>query len=266
VQSDDGEVHWVLEPEWLLRGVAAPTMGQPTPRVIPSPPSTAPAEPAPVTREPIPFPGSGTARPSTAPLAALGPENVEPLEGQPETRGTGAPSALATLPEAATVDSEAGAPRVAAEPPASGAPAPRRALVAEDSIAARIYLVRLLEQQGYDVHAVATTAELRASLADGPWALVCADGGLPDGQDGAFLSELARATAAARSPLVVLVRDADDEAAARSAGVTVTLRKPLDRVALEQLLARLAPEASASPGSGPGTTRHDSDPREWGAR
>ena len=267
VQSDDGEVHWVLEPDWLLRSVAAPTMGQTTSRVSPSPSPTLPAEPAPVTRAPIPFPVPANTRPSTAPLAALGPESVEPLEGPQEARETGAPSALATLPEADPVDApEASAPLVSTEPPAPAAPMPRRALVAEDSIAARIYLVRLLEQQGYDVHAVATAAELRASLADGPWTLVCADGGLPDGRGGVFLSELTDASATAGAAVVVMVRDADDESVARAAGVTVTLRKPFDREALVQLLDRLAPESSTSPGGGSGTTGPEPDPREWGAR
>ena len=272
VESDDGEVHWVLEPDWLLRGVAAPAMGLATARVSPSPSpsssstSTVP-EPAPVTREPIPFPSPATARPSTAPLAALGPESVEPLGGPQQTVETGAPSALATLPEAAPVEaSGAGDPLVSTEPPAPVVPSPRRALVAEDSIAARIYLVRLLEQQGYDVHAVATAAELRASLAEGPWTLVCADGGLPDGQGGAFLSELTRASATAGAALVALVRDADDESVARAAGVTMMLRKPFDREAFEQLLDRLAADASTSPGGGSGATGHEPDPREWGAR
>jgi len=180
---------------------------------------------------------------------------------------TGAPSALATLPEAAPVEaSGAGASLVSTEPPAAVVPSPRRALVAEDSIAARIYLVRLLEQQGYDVHAVATAAELRASLAEGPWTLVCADGGLPDGQGGAFLSELTRASATAGAALVALVRDADDESVARAAGVTMMLRKPFDREAFEQLLDRLAPDASTSRGGGSGVTGHEPDPREWGAR
>jgi len=263
VQSDDGEVHWVLEPDWLLRGVAAPTMGQPTRPVTPAPSPTTPAEPAPATRAPIPFPGPANARSSIAPLAALGPESVEPLDAPRETQETGTPGALATLPEPATVDTSAA---VAAEPPAPVAPTPRRALVAEDSIAARIYLVRLLEQQGYDVHAVATAAELRASFAEGPWTLVCADGGLSDGRGGAFLSELTRACASEGTAVVALVCDAEDESVARAAGVTVTLRKPFDREAFERLLDRIAPEASPSPGGGSGTTGPEPDPREWGAR
>ncbi len=291
VQSDDGEVHWVLEPEWLLRGVAAPAMGQPAPRA--SAPSAAPslsshAERAPVTREPIPFPELSSARPAaepaTAPLAALAPENVEPLEGLQgtaeilEAAEPGSQNALATLPEAATgVGPPAANTLIApAEAPAADAITPRRALVAEDSIASRIYLVRLLEAQGYVVHAVATAAELRVLLADGPWALVCVDGGLPDGGSGEFLAELVRAfgvaggiaggVAAAGTAIVALVRDADDESVARAAGVRVTLRKPVDREALSHLLDRLAPDVSTSSGGGPGALGHEPDPREWGAR
>jgi CheY-like chemotaxis protein len=141
---------------------------------------------------------------------------------------------------------------------------PRRALVAEDSIAARIYLVRLLEQQGYAVHAVATAAEIRTALTEGPWAVVFADGGLPDVRTGDLLGELSRTAEATGAAMVALVRDADDESVARAAGVATTLRKPFDREALEHLLGRIAPVTS--PSSAGGAVGHENDPREWGAR
>jgi len=283
VQSDDGEVHWVLEPEWLLRGVAAPAMGQTTPRAsaphpVPSPAS--PAERTPVARAPIPFPerpgARPTAQPAVAALTALGPDDVEPLaepQGTLEPGASPAPAAPpeemreVVAPEAIPAETPShGTPHASAEPPSAGAHLPRRALVAEDSIAGRIYLVRLLEQQGYDVHAVSNAAELRTSLNEGPWALVCADGQLPDGRGAEYLSELVHASAARGTAVIALVRDADDESAARAAGVRLMLRKPFDREALGQVLDALAPDAATSPGGGSGTLGQEPDPREWGAR
>lgn len=270
VQTDDGAEHWVLEPEWLLRSVAAPVLGQHAARPLPPSAAVPPPSPAePVAREPIPFPVRPGAGPAPAPLASLDTEHVEPLAAP-----VAAPTMVAE-PEAVIAEA---APEVSAEPrvetPAPAAEAPtgpsardgtvRRALVAEDSIAARIYLVRLLEQQGYAVHAVATASELRTALTEGPWALVFADGGLPDVRIGDLLGELCRTAEAAGAAMVALVRDADDESVARAAGVTMTLRKPFDREGLERLLGRIAP--LTSPSSGGGTVGHENDPREWGAR
>lgn len=258
VQTDDGAEHWVLEPEWLLRNVAAPALGQPTARPIPPSAAIPPphADREPVSRAPIPFPVRPGAAPAPpAPLASLGAEHVEPLAA-PE-----APLAP-TPPTAAPADAPIETPAPATAEVPNGASA-RRALVAEDSIAARIYLVRLLEQQGYDVRAVATAAELRTALTEGPWALVFADGGLPDVRTGDLLGELSRSAEAAGAAMVALVRDSDDESVARAAGVTTTLRKPFDREGLERLLGRIAPVTSPSSG---GALGHENDPREWGAR
>jgi CheY-like chemotaxis protein len=243
-----------------------------------APPSLAEREPA--TREPIPFPGRpgvGPASGSTpAPLASLGTEHIEPLDApspvaEPvQAIEPVAPVAPANPPEApadvVARTPDTGARDISTATPASDAFTQRRALVAEDSIAARIYLVRLLEQQGYAVHAVATATALRAALTEGPWALVFADGGLPDVRTGDLLGELARTAEAAGAAMVALVRDADDESAARAAGVMMTLRKPFDREGLEHLLGRIAPETSPSSGGAPGALGHESDPREWGAR
>lgn len=260
VRSDDGEVHWVFEPEWLLRGVSPPAIGQPGPRVT-APPAEPQAPPEPVQRAPIPFPSSGGApqtAPESGPLPTLDPEHVEPLEAPraPEAGGSPAP---------APVEGPAASAAPPATAPAGAAPSPvapgaqRRALVAEDSIAARIYLVRLLEQMGFTVQAAATATELRAMLANGPWALVCADSGLSETPGAELLGDLVRSPAAAGAAIVALVRDAEDDAAARAAGVYGTLRKPIDRLALERLLERLGHDAPAAPGGEP-------DPREWGAR
>jgi DNA-binding response OmpR family regulator len=112
------------------------------------------------------------------------------------------------------------------------------ALVAEDSITARIFLARLLTRLGFDVSTVDTAAALRAELERCPWSLVCVDIELPDEAGTAFLAGLA-ARYAARTPFVALVRDAEDRVAARRAGIERMLRKPFDHQELEQVLGRL---------------------------
>jgi CheY-like chemotaxis protein len=269
VQTDDGAEHWVLEPEWLLRNVAAPVLGQHAARPVPPSAAVPPSTPAePVSREPIPFPVRPSAAPMSAttasPLDSLGAEHVEPLAAptmvaEPEATSTPEAPAEARVETPAPATDEAPTRTTASE-----GLMPRRALVAEDSIAARIYLVRLLEQQGYAVHAVATAADLITALNEGPWAVVFADGGLPDVRTGDLLGELSRTAESAGAAMVALVRDADDESVARTAGVTMTLRKPFDRMGLERLLGQIAP--ATSPASGGGTLGHENDPREWGAR
>jgi CheY-like chemotaxis protein len=276
VRSDDGDLYWVLDPAWLLRDVAAPALAGPSPARPPATtvPAREPAAPPP----PIPFPiaarraepaeaseptepadpaePAGSAAPpwpqphESEPIPALGPRDVEPLE--PPTPEAASPSApVANVPgETAPISAPSGRP----------APAVAQALVAEDSITARIFLVRLLEQRGLAVHAVGTAAELRTLMPHGPWALVCADIELPDARGDAFLAEMTQRAAASRSPLVALVRDAADEAVAHAAGAVATLRKPYEREALDRLLARLVPGLPARPAPG------GSDPREWGAR
>jgi CheY-like chemotaxis protein len=273
VRSDDGEVHWVFEPEWLLRNVAAPAMGQPTRT---PPPATPIPAPAPVQRRPIPFPAPAAGESGTGSvLPTLAPDQVEPLTAparEPEAPASDAPASDApfTMTEAPGAPAPEAAPAMPATDPvgdASEAPhaaiAPRRALVAEDSIAARIYLVRLLEQQGFLVHTATTATELRAMLTRGPWALVCADRGLSDIPGVDLLHDLARSSTAAGAAIVALVSDVEDEAAAHAAGVHATLAKPIDRRALEHLLVQLGHETPAAPS---GLHGSDPDPREWGAR
>ena len=135
--------------------------------------------------------------------------------------------------------------RAPAAPVASTpAPAPpgrrplRTALVAEDSITARIFLARLLARLGFDVRTVDTAAALRAELERGAWSLACVDVELPDETGAAFLAGLV-ARHGARTPFLALVRDAEDRAAARHAGIERMLRKPFDHQELEQVLDHL---------------------------
>ena len=118
---------------------------------------------------------------------------------------------------------------------------PARALIAEDSIAARIFLSRLLEQQGIMVRAVATGEELFAELYDQSWSLICVDVELPDAAGTEFLRDVMNRLEQFESPvpLLALVRDAQDVAAAAAAGIRRSLRKPYERDALVQALERL---------------------------
>ncbi|HEY3214854.1 MAG TPA: hypothetical protein VGK93_00025, partial [Candidatus Eisenbacteria bacterium] len=194
VQTAEGEVFWVAEPAFLLREVEPPSAAE----LLRDwgaarPPAAEPHRPS-------------APRPTTTqPLIELGREHVEPLGQWPTRREVRAPAGLD--PSAATSRIEPGptasgmvgpepsaADVVDVEPPATApvgpepggvatvepAPVPRRALVAEDSISGRIFLWRLLEQQGFEVHTVTTAAQLEAARQAGPWALVCADVELPD--------------------------------------------------------------------------------------
>jgi len=119
-------------------------------------------------------------------------------------------------------------------------------------------------QPGQGPRTATTATELRAMLSRGPWTLVCADSGLSDVPGVDLMHDLARSSAAAGAAIVALVRDAEDDAAARAAGVHATLRKPIDRDALEQLIERLVHHAPSAGHAG--SLGNDPDPREWGAR
>jgi CheY-like chemotaxis protein len=186
---------------------------------------------APLARAPAAdLPRAGSAAPAQAPSAPpaprlLGAEEVEPLPAPPGALD-------ATSVEALPLG-----------PPASGSagPAVRRALIADDSITARLFLTRLLEQHGFQVEGVATAAQLVMALAQGPWTLVFLDLDLPDARGAAMArgvrERLARLDAAA--VVVGLVRDAEDALAAREAALEHRLRKPFDEGELRGILARL---------------------------
>jgi CheY-like chemotaxis protein len=208
-------------------------------------------------------------------LIELGPPDVEPLGGvaapgiEPhpvrEDRPASPPARTGGPPEGAVVPAfePAGGPAVPAEvaaleargeipaPPvpdaASGAavgpavapPAARRALVAEDSIVAAIFLSRLLEREGFDVVTVAGAAALRREMTR-PWSVVFADVELPDAPAGRALIGLEPRAADGRpAPVIALVRDADDTALAGAFGVLRTLRKPFEAERLAGLLVEL---------------------------
>jgi CheY-like chemotaxis protein len=262
VETEEGEHYWLADPEWLLRSLEAPSLVQPVPRTAPesvAPPElqsallSAPGSERPVLREEIPesFPvASAPPAPArhTSHLWLLTPEDVERIEAgdaEPIDPSVRPPApALPSPVSARAPDPEPAAPTRVAQTPsaaASGTPVLRpvlNALVAEDSITARIFLARLLTRLGFDVSTVDTAAALRAELERGSWSLVCVDIELPDEAGAAFLAGLA-ARHGARTPFVALVRDAEDRMAARRAGFERMLRKPFDHQELEQVLGRL---------------------------
>jgi len=140
VRSDDGEVYWVLEPEWLLRGIPVPAIGQPGPR--PGGPPPAPSGPpaserSPAARPPLPFtqPAGHERGAGTGALPTLDAEHVEPLEapGADGNTATGGP-------ESETKETPSNAEGAsAATPPPPAAPGPggaaRTALTEPDRVA-----------------------------------------------------------------------------------------------------------------------------------
>jgi CheY-like chemotaxis protein len=206
-------------------------------REMPLPQSTS----TPPSRElPRPEPGA-PARVSHSHLTVLKQSDVTPLGGAP---AEAAPSAPAPAPHRAPSAAwPPPAPFVSARPSASpeGAALPgRRALVADDSLVARIFLARLLERRGYVVDLVGDGESMWRLLSHGPWALVCADVTMPDAHGRAHVERLLDFRAACREPfrLIVLTRDVLEEQEAELAGAMLHLRKPFDPTVLDKLLGR----------------------------
>ena len=236
VGTEDGDHYWLADPGWLLRDVEAPVLEKPAHVVAPPPPP--PSAPAPaavaVPAPPIPpVPAPAPVREAPC-LTLLTSADVRPIAG---TRPVPPLPAVVVPPPPAVV---------VPPPPAVAAPwAARTALVAEDSITARIFLARLLARQGFDVRTVDTAAALRAELERGGRTLTFVDVELPDETGAAFLAGLV-ARHGAGTAFVALVRDADDRAAARRAGIERMLRKPFDERELDLLLGRLGLPATGT--------------------
>jgi DNA-binding response OmpR family regulator len=127
------------------------------------------------------------------------------------------------------------------------APRGRRALIAEDSLTARIFLSRLLQAQGFEVRAVERAAELRNELA-GAWTLVCVDVELPDARGPSLVEEVVHSQEGRPTPaaVIALVRDRADTNAAAMAGVRRVLHKPYDMDAVARMLERIGVTPRAS--------------------
>jgi CheY-like chemotaxis protein len=315
IEVESGECYWVLEPAWLLRGVAAPDAPPPSPRPragtaalpllpAPSPVAAAPrADAAPAGEslaeaveralaqlrhergvaaapEPAPHPAADAGTPApedyawtaeAAVDAVMFTAAVDVMLPAHDASGEAAPAPEAPAAEApapGSLDDDAVAelfdsflppasvpadvpPAPAADPVPDFARAPRaselaarvparRALVADDSLVARIFLGRLLEKRGWIVETVADAASLWDELHRGPWGLVCADIALPDAQGEGHVTRLLHFLGRRPSPTpcIVLTRDGADERIALDAGATLVLRKPFEPERLDSLLPR----------------------------
>ncbi|MEQ1833435.1 MAG: response regulator [Candidatus Eisenbacteria bacterium] len=182
---------------------------RPTPAAIaPLPPAlAAPAPPAPVAAAPAP----------PAPVAAPAPEPPVP-----------------SLPSAAVT------PRTH-EPAPAPVLAPRRALLVDDSLVARIALARVLEREGWLVETAETAHEMWAALGDGDWGVVFVDVSLPDAQGRAHLRQLVarQLVASTRFELIALTRDAADAELVAGTGITRTLKKPFAPGTVEGVVKHL---------------------------
>ena len=233
---------------------AVPALVSPPPRESVPAPAPPPQQQETVSSSAPKLPRERAAAPAPAAAARTGPvlrtltrEDVERIDiAEDGKRAPAARSPLPIPPPPAPVRAPDPAPgaavRDARAPSSPAAPGPglrplRAALVAEDSITARIFLARLLTRLGFEVRTVDTAAALRAELERGTWSLACVDIELPDEAGVAFLAGLV-ARHGARTPFVALVRDAEDRVAARRAGIERMLRKPFDHQELEQVLGR----------------------------
>lgn len=217
--------------------------------------------------------------PNVAPprLVVLGPSDVRPLSrprsraSQPEmTIVTPAPRAATVAPAATpivvapvlpTVVAPTAAPPPEPVPPAServtavpagfapvAHPRPRRALVVDDSLVARMGLARVLEREGWLVEGAETAAEMWAALEDGEWSAVFVDVSLPDASGRAHLRQLVarQLVTAERFELVALTRDGSEIDLVRGTGITRLLRKPFAPGAVESLVRDLPRSGNAS--------------------
>ena len=272
--AGDDRTFWLLDPAEVLREVPLP-LGTRALRRAPAAEAAPPKLPATeaVARSAGPAPAAAPATPAEPAIHERPPlrlieltrNEVEPLgssEAGPRWLFESWPDAPPAEVEAGPAVAEAepavtapGREEIAAtgviEPPVptrSAEPAeasraaapPPRAIIAEDSITACIFLERLLEQRGFTVLTVGSARDLRLTLTRERWDLVLADVDLPDAPGGSGLVGLSpRRTDGAAAPIVALVRDREDSAVARAAGVPHVLRKPFEYADVDHVLAAL---------------------------
>lgn len=237
VRTDKGEQYWVVALQTLLEGIDLP----PLPERSHDRRTDSVLEPGDVTPIGAEIEAAATAPRDAGPAVAVGaPPNAETVATEPPVTADDVAMAIETPP---VLESGATVPD-AADPPSVKepvAPAMGRALVAEDSISARIFLGRLFEQHAFRVTAVSSAAELSREILEGPWSLVCVDVDLGDRRGQSLLVEVRERLSATREPrptLVALVRDADDLEAVKAAGISLWLRKPFDPESLRALLTK----------------------------
>ena len=238
VRTHEGIPYVMLDTVHMLREVALPPLPhvhEAAERREESWSPDVPVAPGPVAdpagSDPIESPGSGGAHLA---LAALDASHLEtsPVDADEPSAEPAFPSGppVLRLVELSTGD---------VEPIGEPVPAPR-ALIAEDSIVAAIFLTRLLEKEGFEVVPVGTAAELHALASRGGWSVVFADVELPDATAGHGLAGLEpRRADGTAAPVIALVRDPDDVARAGAYGVLHTLAKPFEAERLLGLLGEL---------------------------
>lgn len=225
----------------------------PGPETAETPPAAPGPQPTPETtraatpgRAPTPAQGAAPGPPAAPPRSAAPPHAPapEPTRGASFGRGHASRTRPPDAPRATRTPPVSPAdPRPSVAPPAPPSVVPghgRRALIAEDSLMARVFLTRLLNAEGYDVHSAGTAQELRGALGGETWTLVCVDVDLPDARGEAWIREVADSQSDLPDPAIVvaLVRDGSDMRAAESAGVHRCLLKPFSQPALVRLLER----------------------------
>ena len=167
-------------------------------------------------------------------LAPQAPEAPVPPAAQPPL-----PAALPAPPAAHIVQPEAVPADNLPETPPSARPA-LRALVADDSMMARVFLARLLAQRGFSVDEAEDGAEALGALASGHYDIAFLDAEMP----GAGAIQILRdAGALLTGRVCVLVKDEDERRRVESLGHVPVLFKPFAedevRAAVEALLTAL---------------------------
>ena len=141
-------------------------------------------------------------------------------------------------PEAPHEEAVQPGPVPADNQPEDRAPGRPRALVADDSMMARVFLGRLLAQRGIVVEEAEDGAAARAKLASAPYELVFLDAEMPGA---GALEILGNADEATRSRACVLVKDDEERRRAEAFGGLPILYKPFAedevRGAVDRLLA-----------------------------
>jgi CheY-like chemotaxis protein len=215
VRTHEGRPFAMLDTVQLLRDVPRP----PLPHVEDAPPHES-LEAHHLEALPAPDPLDASA-PAAGAIAEAVPDDPAPAPAAPP---------ILRLVELTSTD---------VEPLVESVPAPR-ALIAEDSIVAAIFLTRLLEKEGFEVVPVGTAAELHRQVATAHWSVVFVDVELPDAVLGQALAGLQPHNAAgAAIPVVALVRDAEDVAHAGAYGVLRSLSKPFEAESLTLVLGEL---------------------------
>lgn len=281
VQTPDGEGWWVVEPNVALQDVA-PLVTPPTrsrgrerietpesaPMAQPARPSAVePGEPrraaaveAPDAMPRIASAGSGLivlgrehVRPFVRPrpsqrrsepqvVVLVPPPLANPLAARPaalEPDVNPMPASLAAGSVTPVVPAPAGPPAPAAITPL----APMRALIADDSLVARLALARVLEREGWGVEMVERASEMWQALEEGDFGAVFVDVSLPDARGREHLRELVarQLVTAARFEVVALPRDRAEEQVVRECGIARALRKPFAAGIVEALVHALRP-------------------------